>query len=499
MRRLASILMIGMLAALVPVAAAHAAPTAQVGMGNVSLAPGGVTKRLDAGFAPADGQVPAAPFAFVFDIAAVAELATIEPLRPCTVSATTMTCPVAPEDNYEMPLALTAKPDAKIGAFAALTVRVVLDGRTLARGTSRVTIAEGVELAATEPIGAISVPTGETVELNAGVRNAGERAVTGVVMAFTADDGIEPAHYRNCVAIDLGAACTFDSELAPGQEYRLSSPFRVTATDALWAPSKWNVTIAWSTAQDYADRGGPLPSGGDGPELTLVAAPAALGVPQTDVDPWSDYAFGTIEITGDNRSNVTAIGARARAEVGQTITVRIGVRNNGPASLIGYGRELGSYLTVGMTPPAGTTVVKVPTLCEPFNMGDLIPPPWPPGANYDDGNFYCFGGPYYDSGYAPRETVTWEFRLRIDKPGALRGRIFTQVITPKNAPKGDPVPSDDTAAIVITAAAVDTGGEGGSDGGGLPITGSDTTAIALIGLALLLAGAVTVQVTRPRR
>ncbi len=131
----------------------------------------------------------------------------------------------------------------------------------------------------------------------------------------------------------------------------------------------------------------------------------------------------------------------------------------------------------------------------------LRPPPgapFPADAHAGDGNFYCFTEPVEGVPYRPGRTVDFDFTLSIDRPGTLRGTITTERLGP--APAGDPDPSDDSAAIVITASGANPGGGsgGGGSGGGLPITGTDTTTAALIGLALLVAGAVTRVATRRR-
>ncbi|MBU2668411.1 hypothetical protein KOI35_33350 [Actinoplanes bogorensis] len=483
--------LIAVLAALIPAAPAQAAPGQKLRMDNVSVSPGGPTKLIRATFtAPADNQAP--PFDVVFDITAAAELVTIKPYGPCTTTATTITCKALRGTFYESPLDITAKPGAAIGARAELPVRAVADGTTLASATGTVTIAESTDLVALQLQDDITVATGATFGLSAGVRNESDRPVTGVVLELGTVRGLDTAAHSNCARAGYATACHFDTELAPGQEYRLSTPLQITATDETWAPSRWQSSFNWYTDQDWADGDRTIPTG-SGPELTLEPVVAARAVPQTDPQNNNNSDFWVVTLTGSNRSNFTARGAEASAQVGDTITVRVGVHNNGPARLEGYGAALGSYLTVGVTPPAGTTVVKAPALCEPYNVDGPLSPPWPPGAAIDDGNYYCFHPNDDISQFDPGKTVTWEFKLRVTRPGTLRGKIFTHVVAPSQFPQGDPDPADDDAAIVINAT-----GAGGGTGGGLPITGTNTAVVALIGLALLLAGAVTRVATRRR-
>ncbi|MBM2620921.1 LPXTG cell wall anchor domain-containing protein [Actinoplanes sp. LDG1-06] len=493
MRRIIAALL-GAALALAPAAVAQAAPGEVLRVGNVSVAPGG-TGEAWAMFSAQRNNQPS-PFAIELDVTEASRLVTITTDYPCTITTTKISCPSPRTFSLDLRLRITAKPGVEAGATATLPARAVAAGTTRASATGRITIAEGVDLAAVELQNDVSIATGARADLAAGVRNNGDEPINGVVLSLRTAEGFGLEARRNCARIDHGFACRFADELAPGQEYRLATPFPLIAAKTLWAPAKWGARFEWSTEQDWIDREGKLPAGTSGPQLELAPVMRAAA-PQTDVGPSANDDDFSMTITGVNKSNINAIGATAKAKPGETITVRVGVRNNGPARLEGYGAELGSYLTVGVTPPAGTTVVGTPKLCMPWNMNSPVPPPWPAGAHYEDGNIYCFSDDISWSPYYPGETTTWEFKLRVDRPGTLRGKIFTQVVGPSIAPQGDSDPADDDAAIVITAAAA--GGGAGGGGGGLPITGSNTTLVAVIGLALLLAGAAAMAFTRRRR
>ncbi|MBL7260085.1 hypothetical protein [Paractinoplanes lichenicola] len=493
MRRLAGVALIALLAALVPAAAAQAAPTWKLTLDNVSAEPGGAAKamRLHYSVLP---YSEATRGDLVVDFAAASAIATVESWGDprCVTTATTFTCPGSAS---EVALPVTAKPGARLGATAQVTVRTVVDGRTRATASGTITIAEQVSLTSVETQGDVSVATGASTDLNAGVRNTGDDPVTGVVLELTTVRGFTNAPHSNCAPTEFGAACVFDRELAPGQTYRLATPWQLTAADTVWAPSKWFANFTWHTAQDYADLRRPRPAG-SGPALELTPVTSALAGPQTETEPNDNSDGFAITVTGVNQSNFTAKGATASGKVGQTLPVRLGVRNNGPARLEGYAADMGSYLQVTVTPPKGTTVVKHSRLCEPFNVERPTPgAPFPAGAHEGDGNFYCFTEPVEGVPYLPGKTVDFDFTLRIDKPGTLRGTIKT--VRLGRPPAGDPDPADNNAAIVITAAAATTpGDDDGGTGGGLPITGTNTSTVALIGLALLLAGTVARVVTR---
>jgi hypothetical protein len=265
----------------------------------VSLVPGGVTKSFRASVQtpPAD---PAPDFTVEFDVAAANEIAVIDAPDVCQTTATTITCPDSGSEYYDTPFEASARPGAAVGATASVPVRVVSGGRTVASSAGRVTIAEGVDLAALDLQGDTSIATGATAGIAAGVRNAGDRPVTGIVLQLFAQKGFAAGEYGNCTALEYGAACLFDDTLAPGAELRLAAPLALTATNAVWAPSQWSASISWLPAQDYADSGGTLPIRGTGPELELAAAPAARAAspPQTDTVSNNNFDDWNIAVTG---------------------------------------------------------------------------------------------------------------------------------------------------------------------------------------------------------
>ncbi|MCO8271103.1 LPXTG cell wall anchor domain-containing protein [Actinoplanes sp. TRM 88003] len=498
MRRLVGAALITLLAALAPAAAAQAAPAwdYELSLAHTSLAPG-TAKSMRVHFNPPTTNPPR-DYRLVFDFSALSGIATLTPWPSarCTTTATTLDCPAV----YEAQLVVTAAPGAELGASAKVTVRGVLGTRTLATTTATVTVAEQAALTAVDAQDDLSVATGGTTGLSAAVRNTGDRPVTGVVLQLRTAIGIRSAGHSNCVPItaaptilqpQAGAACLFDAELAPGQTYRLATPWQVTATDAVWAPSEWISSFTWYTAQDYQDLGRPLPAGGSGPELELAPVAAARAVPQTEPDTLDNADDWSLSVTGDNRSPFTVKGTTATGTVGRTVTARLSVRNEGPARLESWGHPAGGYLTVTVRPPAGTTVVKHPDRCEPFVSGYPGPDaPWPPGVLPNDGNYYCFTDFWRGNPYLPGRTETFDFTFRVDKPGTLRGEIRTELhsvdVKRQQAP------------IVITATAAGAGDDGGGEGGGgsLPITGSNTAVVALIGLTLLVAGGAARLATR---
>ncbi|MCY1138343.1 hypothetical protein OWR29_10070 [Actinoplanes sp. Pm04-4] len=506
MRRLASAALIVLLAALIAPAPAQAAATPwKLSLGRGSVVPGATgVLRLSVDTANA----ARVKYDLVFDITAAQGRITLKPgfPVPCTTTATTVTC--AQDDRgFSGGMEVTAEPDAPVGTVITLPARIVAGGRTVASATGTVTIAEAVSLTNVQAQDDVSIATGATGQLAAGLRNTGDTPITGVVLQLQTAVGMRTPDFANCSPIEgrgavmptAGAACLFEGALTPGQEYRLATPWPLTATDAVWAPTQWLSSFSWFTAQDWIDQGRPLPGGDGDTELGLTPAPAPVTetVPQTDVDTEGNPTNAdewNLLVTGRNNSTFTVRGDEATGKVGQTVTVRTSVRNNGPARMESWGNAFAPYLTVTVTPPAGTKVVGHSPLCQPFNVDYPTPGvPWPDGADFNDGKYYCWTGMFEGLPYFPGETVNFDFKLRIDKPGTLRGQIRT-VLTPVDAPR---ITQEEPIVVTATGAPATGGGNDGGDdgggggeggGGGLPITGSDTTTVALIGLALLLVG-----------
>ncbi|GID29554.1 hypothetical protein [Paractinoplanes brasiliensis] len=510
MRKLASTALIALLAVLiVPMPARAAATPWKLTIGRTGVVPGTTTSALRLSVDPPASALT--PYELIFDITAAQGLLTLQfPFSPaCTTTATTVTC-AQNDRGFSGALRVTAEPDAPIGATVALPTRIVAGGKTVAAASGTVTVAEEVSLTPVQAQDDVSIPTGTTANLAAGLRNSGERPVTGVVLRLQTAVGMRTPAFSNCTPIQgrgavlptSGAACLFEGSLAPGQEYRLATPWPLTATDAVWAPSQWWSSFTWYTAQNWIDQGFALPGGGSGTELALTPAPGEVTetVPQIEIDPNSNPDNNIDEweltVTGRNHSTFTVRGDKVTGQVGKTVTVRTSVRNNGPARLESWGNASAPYLTVTVTPPAGTTVVAHSELCQPFNVNAPTPGlPWPDGADFNDGNYYCWTGMFQGLPYFPGETVTFDFTLRINKPGTLRGLIRTELV-PIGAPsviQQQPILVNAAGAPAPSPTAPAQGG-----GGGLPITGGNTAAVALIGLALLVVGAATRLAARRR-
>ncbi|MFE0588720.1 hypothetical protein [Micromonospora echinospora] len=146
-------------------------------------------------------------------------------------------------------------------------------------------------------------------------------------------------------------------------------------------------------------------------------------------DPYGRYYLRDVPGAFD----VVTLGAAATGPVGDTVTVRVGLRNDGPGVPDGTisGGHAGFFAFV---PPAGTVVANWPTDC------------WPMGG--DDGfegpvTWYCTkpGGIF-----AAGEAFLVDFDLRIDGPLGAPG----EVRIPYAYPRADDDPTDDSAPVTIS-------------------------------------------------
>jgi hypothetical protein len=158
-----------------------------------------------------------------------------------------------------------------------------------------------------------------------------------------------------------------------------------------------------------------------------------------------------------NPADLQVFGGSGSGALGDTVTIPVKVKNDGPAS--------SPFTTLVVTAPTGTELVDVPTGCEFTTAGKVAK---------------CEGL------LAAHEEETGNFAFKIasttianDGKATISGTL------------DDPKPENNTAAIVITI------GDGG--GGGLPITGVKVSVIGGTGAAVLVAGVALLLFARRRR
>ncbi|MEV4654710.1 LPXTG cell wall anchor domain-containing protein [Micromonospora sp. NPDC049301] len=419
----------------------------------------------------------------------------------CETSGQVVHCETdfAEDDGPWLGIYVSGKHEAKPGQKGQLKFAMTSGGKTVTT-TSTVTVAEAVDLQ-TVPEASVSGAPGSKVAMPATVRNGSETTSQGAVLLMNGDYLVEYAgNYSNCRPSEYaGVLCTFDEDLEAGKSYRLSAdlPFQLnkdvrTGADLL-ATSVWWTKDDWElTSVDWPQDGKP----GTGEKLRLVEQPAAQSLTrQTDPDMMNNYTDISVKVTGDNPADLSVKGATASGKKGDVVQVRPSVTNLGPALL-----EYQDRPVFRVTVPEGTTAVEVSGECQPYTTDDEWDQ-W--NGNWGEPGAKEYGCQITET---PKDFENpYEFGLRIDTvvpdaSGAVAARLA-----------GDPNSKNDTAKIVINPTTVGgdnpgdgdgdngTGGQGGDDGGALPITGQSTGLIAGIGALLLAAGVGGYLVAKRRR
>ncbi|WP_316745353.1 hypothetical protein [Streptomyces sp. MK7] len=197
------------------------------------------------------------------------------------------------------------------------------------------------------------------------------------------------------------AWCSFSTKAAPGTAYRTSAPIRYTA-----APGKVKGTLSytWSSEPDKPEG---FTVRGEGPPISLTRTDRGL-----------TGAVGRVWFETTVQADYEPVTATVRGRVGDTVRVRLGVRNHGPGRLTGS-ETLGGFEVI---PPEGTTVTSIPFTIEEDGGTWACERPEKPG-----GAFVCdIGSGRFIDVLDQGGTTAIDFHIRIDRqvPGA-KGTIRT--------------------------------------------------------------------------
>ncbi|MFC8297413.1 LPXTG cell wall anchor domain-containing protein [Micromonospora orduensis] len=387
---------------------------------------------------------------------------------------------------------------AATGDTGELKISVKTADKEIASYTSRIRVGEGVDLQAGPDATATAAPGGK-FQAPLAVFNAGTTEIDGFVALFDTDYGIRTKErFDNCLyAEDFLFACEFDEKIPAAGSATTTLNYEL-AKDT-YAPGR-EYSYAWfMTPADFEDllgvreeAGAEKTRRGTGKTLSLktVSTARKARAVQTDTNPDNNISGLRVDVTGENGADLEAVGATLTGKKGVLLTAALGFRNNGPATL-DYIRSDSQVTYIDMTVPAGTTAVEVPFECAPRTGNDAE---WDDAGTPGAAAYRCYPGPFAQAG----EELTGEFTFRIDKVVAnASGTVKVNV--PCECEGGfydDLKPANDTAKILVNVA---TGGEGGGDGGALPITGESTGLIAGIGALLLAAGVGGYLVAKRRR
>jgi hypothetical protein len=392
---------------------------------------------------------------------------------------------------------LKASGSAVAGETGTIKATFTADGATEAVAEATVKVADDVDLAAGES-SEISAKPGAAFDAVLEVTNTTTKVAHGAGVRAYTDYPFQAAEkFANCVYDgDRLVGCVFEQDLEAGTAYEVVVPYRLRE-DSM-APGSVGGEFEWLTADDYNDKVKALSSGvavaGAGSELKLRPVVSAKRAPETDGNPENNWQNVTVTASGKQGADVAAIGAKVRGEVGDVVDAKIGLRNNGPAT-IDRNRSGESASVVMLTIPVGTKVATVPDGCQVAEWGKTEP---------NAVQYICETGFLLKAG----ETKTWTFGLRIEKVHVdATGAVETNPACECSWFNKDIDGSNDLAKLIVNPSDEEepgeepgTGGGGGGAGdGGLPITGPQGTAIALTGALLVVAGVLGFLVARRRR
>ncbi|MFC3382435.1 hypothetical protein [Couchioplanes azureus] len=293
----------------------------------------------------------------------------------------------------------------------------------------------------------VSVAPGGRAAAAVAVGNPGTAVVAQAYLLLEWPPGMKPAQtFENCYYAARAAFCEIGTELAAGKQYVAQPQVEYDVDADSMAPLFQRTTSKWYTAEEAAPnleawRQG-HPTRGTGDKLGLQATPEPVGAPSDGTSRTRDTVTN-IKITGDNPVNLKAVGATVRGAAGQTVKLKVGQLNLGPAAANFLGGSTRGLLnSTFVDVPDGTTVVKAPENCK-----QVLPRSWMPDAEA----YECYLATSLDHVLKPNATQEWEFDLLIERAGETKSKVITNYAFLDREHGTDANAADDTAEIVVIA------------------------------------------------
>ncbi|MCM4079327.1 hypothetical protein [Paractinoplanes hotanensis] len=373
----------------------------------------------------------------------------------------------------------------------------------------------GLDLAVT-PLANPVIGRGGSTAVPIVVRNDGTETINKIGLVLRGDFGLEPtSRDRDCVSFDdiddpktygklprsgsWGPAvfCTFDVDLPPGATFRppADASMRIAVDDDLGGPFAYrgNVTaVALGDGPDPVDVESGVGNSGQDQFSYLTA--------RTDFNYLDNFTHFFIPLD-KSLADSAAVGGALTGTVGETKTLKVGIHNLGPTTVIDgvFDHHENWTPKVRVHIPTGLRLTSVDKECKPGTDPDKTDN-WSSGK-VDGWDYICSTRPW-QRGAAVGEKVLLTFT------GKLTGESAPGWVAADGGQQ-DTEPKNDRAAITIALdgaggganpGGANPGGENpGGEGGGLPITGAPVEWVALGGAVLLVAGAVAAFVFRRRR
>ncbi|MFS4091169.1 hypothetical protein [Streptomyces sp. AF1A] len=333
---------------------------------------------------------------------------------------------------------------------------------------------------------------GNTFGLPVTVANKGTGAAEKVWVSYAVTRGLDFTEVpSNCRAQYVRSydempelwtvTCEFDQAVEPGGVYTPDRPLHVKALDRALDDELW---LRVEENDPGPDENGTAPVAGTAPAVKLVESQAGREGSARVVH---------LPVTSVNTADFQVTGAALKGRVGETVPMKVEFTNAGPAWV-----RITS-VSVIVTPPAGTSVVKPAMFCkakgEVYRCGMLA------GALNEGGQ------------------QAYTFKLKIDKRVAhAKGTVALS----NEARPFDPHKANDKAGITLdvtgggptgSTGGSTSGGSGGSadgssptgnhgttaSGGHLAETGSSALPITGVAAAAVVTGAGTLVIVRRRR
>lgn len=286
------------------------------------------------------------------------------------------------------------------------------------------------------------VKPGSTFDLPVTVANRGTGAAGKVWIRYAVTRGLDFAEVpSNCRAQYVRSydempelwtvVCGFDQAVEPGAVYTPDRPLPVKVLDRALDDE---LRLRVLENDPGADENGTAPVAGTAAPVRLVERPGGARGSASVVH---------VPVTSVNTADFQVTGAALKGAVGETVPMSVEFVNAGPAWVMG--RPDTPSVSVTVTPPAGTSVVKPAMFCKAK------------GGAYRCG---MLAGALDEGGRQP-----YTFKLRIDKRVAhAKGTVALST----EARPFDPHKANDRADITLDV----TGGEPtGADGGATGSTG----------------------------
>ncbi|WP_432193366.1 hypothetical protein [Streptomyces sp. bgisy027] len=290
---------------------------------------------------------------------------------------------------------------------------------------------------------------GGTYAAPVGLRNKGAMDSEGAVLRFHGSRGLSfPDSYGNCAYAEVTtgpllqqgteAICTFSDTIKAGTAYALTEPLKVKTADfALYDIFNYGFSAVSPTeakslreAKDYRP--------GSGPDLQLKEVPG--------VDPADYTRYAELDLPATNKYDLELTGASLKGAKGDTVTAKLGFRNNGPAwisALRSGGEPIGFTVEI----PEGAEVTKAPDACRATQIAE--------GTK----GYLCF----VDTPLLEDARLSFPFDLRIER---VVENAKAKVALPDWDNPSESDKSNDSAWIVLNGTGQSTsGGTGTSDGG----------------------------------